>query len=61
MNLTRRVFNNNCMISYSNYRNIFPLWALGEYTRAVHGGGGPTPKLGGGGGGGGGGTVKPVV
>ncbi|XP_043712434.1 cycloartenol synthase-like [Telopea speciosissima] len=25
------VFNNNCMISYSAYRNIFPIWALGEY------------------------------
>ncbi|RVW66611.1 Cycloartenol synthase [Vitis vinifera] len=22
------VFNNNCMISYSAYRNIFPIWAL---------------------------------
>ena len=27
------VFNFNCMISYSNYRNIFPLWALGRYLR----------------------------
>ena len=25
------VFNHNCMITYANYRNIFPLWALGEY------------------------------
>ncbi|OEL14923.1 Cycloartenol synthase [Dichanthelium oligosanthes] len=25
------VFNQNCMISYSQYRNIFPIWALGEY------------------------------
>lgn len=25
------VFNHNCMISYTNYRNIFPLWALGRY------------------------------
>ncbi|XP_050384315.1 cycloartenol synthase isoform X2 [Argentina anserina] len=25
------VFNKNCMISYSAYRNIFPIWALGEY------------------------------
>lgn len=24
------VFNHNCMISYTNYRNIFPLWALGR-------------------------------
>lgn len=27
------VFNFNCMISYSNYRNIFPLWALGRHLR----------------------------
>lgn len=25
------VFNRNCMISYSQYRNLFPIWALGEY------------------------------
>eukprot|EP00050_Salpingoeca_kvevrii_P016478 m.55791 g.55791 ORF g.55791 m.55791 type:complete len:728 (-) comp6961_c0_seq1:3499-5682(-) len=25
------VFNKNCMISYSNFKNIFPLWALGRY------------------------------
>lgn len=24
------VFNHNCMISYSEYRNIFPIWALAE-------------------------------
>ncbi|KAI5070087.1 hypothetical protein GOP47_0014430 [Adiantum capillus-veneris] len=29
------VFNRNCMISYSAYRNIFPIWALGEYRRRV--------------------------
>uniref|UniRef100_A0A0E0JVD3 cycloartenol synthase n=1 Tax=Oryza punctata TaxID=4537 RepID=A0A0E0JVD3_ORYPU len=29
------VFNKNCMISYSEYRNIFPIWALGEYRRRV--------------------------
>ncbi|XP_021679033.2 cycloartenol synthase 2-like [Hevea brasiliensis] len=29
------VFNKNCMISYSNYRNIFPIWALGEYLNRV--------------------------
>lgn len=29
------VFNRNCMITYANYRNIFPLWALGMYRRAV--------------------------
>jgi squalene/oxidosqualene cyclase-like protein len=27
------VFNHNCMISYSNYRNIFPIWALGMYLK----------------------------
>lgn len=27
------VFNHNCMISYSNYRNIFPLWALGRFKK----------------------------
>eukprot|EP00053_Salpingoeca_punica_P023596 m.10868 g.10868 ORF g.10868 m.10868 type:complete len:730 (-) comp5338_c1_seq1:40-2229(-) len=26
------VFNKNCMISYSNYKNIFPIWALGRFT-----------------------------
>jgi lanosterol synthase len=25
------VFNMNCMISYTNYRNIFPIWALSYY------------------------------
>jgi len=25
------VFNHNCMITYTNYRNIFPIWALGLY------------------------------
>lgn len=25
------VFNKNCMISYSQYRNVFPIWALAEY------------------------------
>lgn len=29
------VFNRNCMISYSAYRNIFPIWALGEYRTKV--------------------------
>lgn len=29
------VFNRNCMISYSAYRNIFPIWALSEYRRRV--------------------------
>lgn len=25
------VFNGNCMITYINYRNIFPLWAMGRW------------------------------
>jgi len=25
------VFNHNCMITYTNYRNIFPIWTLGMY------------------------------
>ncbi len=25
------VFNHNCMISYTNYRNIFPIWALNRF------------------------------
>ncbi|CAK0762308.1 hypothetical protein CVIRNUC_002944 [Coccomyxa viridis] len=29
------VFNRNCMITYANYRNIFPIWALGKYRTAV--------------------------
>ncbi|KAB5552009.1 hypothetical protein DKX38_009320 [Salix brachista] len=29
------VFNKNCMISYSAYRNIIPIWALGEYRNHV--------------------------
>ncbi|OAP03634.1 LAS1 [Arabidopsis thaliana] len=29
------VFNRNCMISYSAYRNIFPIWALGEYRKLM--------------------------
>ncbi|MCE5166943.1 Cycloartenol synthase, partial [Datura stramonium] len=29
------VFNKNCMISYSSYRNIFPIWALGAYLNQV--------------------------
>jgi len=26
------VFNKNCMISYSNFKNIFPIWAIGRYS-----------------------------
>lgn len=29
------VFNQNCMISYSQYRNIFPIWALAQYHKLV--------------------------
>ncbi|KNC69525.1 hypothetical protein SARC_17964, partial [Sphaeroforma arctica JP610] len=25
------VFNKNCMIDYSNFKNIFPIWALARY------------------------------
>jgi squalene cyclase len=32
------VFNYNCMITYANYRNIFPVWALNRfYKRYVQG------------------------
>ncbi|GAQ81630.1 cycloartenol synthase [Klebsormidium nitens] len=31
------VFNKNCMISYSAYRNIFPIWALGLYQKVCGG------------------------
>jgi lanosterol synthase len=27
------VFNHNCMISYTSYRNVFPIWALGRYLK----------------------------
>ncbi len=27
------VFNHNCMITYTNYRNLFPIWALGVYNQ----------------------------
>ena len=33
------VFNRNCAITYANYRNIFPIWALGRYKQLVVGGG----------------------
>ncbi len=29
------VFNHNCAISYSQYRNIFPIWALAEYIKLM--------------------------
>ena len=29
------VFNRNCAITYANYRNIFPIWALGKYRTEV--------------------------
>jgi squalene cyclase len=32
------VFNRTCLINYDNYRQYFPLWALGEwYERQVQG------------------------
>ena len=27
------VFNKSCAISYTSYRNIFPIWALGRFSR----------------------------
>jgi len=27
------VFNKNCMITYTAYRNVFPLWAIGRYLK----------------------------
>lgn len=27
------VFNHSCMITYTSYRNVFPIWALGRYAR----------------------------
>ena len=30
------VFNYNCMITYANYRNIFPIWALSRYYRKTN-------------------------
>lgn len=27
------VFNHNCMITYTSYRNVFPIWALARYLR----------------------------
>lgn len=30
------VFNYNCMITYANYRNIFPIWALSRYWNYLH-------------------------
>ncbi|KAG6663892.1 hypothetical protein CIPAW_02G053700 [Carya illinoinensis] len=29
------VFMRNCSLNYSSYRNIFPIWALGEYRKQV--------------------------
>ncbi|XP_040996601.1 lupeol synthase-like isoform X3 [Juglans microcarpa x Juglans regia] len=29
------VFMRNCTLNYSSYRNIFPIWALGEYQKRV--------------------------
>lgn len=27
------LFNHNCMITYTAYRNVFPIWALNRYAR----------------------------
>ena len=29
------VFNYNCMITYANYRNIFPIWVLNRYYKVT--------------------------
>lgn len=29
------VFNANCAISYSGYKNIFPIWAIGMYVASM--------------------------
>ena len=31
------VFNKNCMIDYSNFKNIFPMWALARYSNKYPG------------------------
>jgi len=31
------IFNGSCSINYGNYKNIFPIWALGEYARLIDG------------------------
>ena len=31
------VFNHSTLIDYDNYRRIFPLWALSEYSAASRG------------------------
>lgn len=31
------VFNGNCMITYTAYRNVFPIWALQRYVKKYHG------------------------
>jgi len=33
--LVTGVFNHNCMITYANYRNVFPIWALSEYYNRI--------------------------
>ena len=32
-----RVFNKKCMITYSSYRNTFPIWALGRFASKFNG------------------------
>jgi len=31
------VFNGNCMITYTAYRNIFPIWALNRFVKKYYG------------------------
>jgi cycloartenol synthase len=31
------IFNGSCSINYGCYKNIFPVWALGEYARLIDG------------------------
>jgi len=39
------VFNYNCAISYSGYKNIFPIWALGRYITQTENGKAPIPTF----------------
>ena len=35
------VFNKTCAITYTSYRNVFPIWTLGRFTRQY-----PQPQIG---------------
>lgn len=30
---TAGVFNKSCAINYTSYRNVFPIWTLGRFSR----------------------------